>query len=75
MPRSRSRRSAGRPRGPASPRRRTPRWVAPVGLGLVLVGIAAAALPAIVALPGGGFNFLAGLALLVAGVWVLSRLR
>jgi hypothetical protein len=74
VPRSRSKRSSYRPPQRPNPKA-SPKWLAPLGLGLILVGIVQVLLMYIVGLPGAGLNLVIGFGLMAGGLVALSRYR
>ncbi len=75
MPKSRSKRSTYIPPKPPKPKP-SPRWVPPVGLGLIVLGIALILVNYIVtSFPGGNYNLIIGFVLMAAGLGVLSQWR
>ncbi len=75
MPKSRSKRSTYIPPKPQKPKP-SPRWVPPVGLGLIVLGIALILVNYIVtSFPGGNYNLIIGFVLMAAGLGVLSQWR
>jgi hypothetical protein len=74
VPRSRSKRSSYKP--PPRPKpKAAPTWVAPVGLGLVLAGVALVLLTYILGVGNGALNLVLGFALMAGGLVALSRYR
>lgn len=75
MPKSRSKRSSYVPPEPAKPKK-SPKWVAGLGLGLIGLGIVLLLLAYLVpGFPGGNANLLVGFALMAAGLGVLTQYR
>lgn len=74
MPKSRSRRPTYVPPAPPKPKP-SPRWVPPVGLALIVLGIILILLNYVTALPGGNWNLIVGFVLMAGGLGVLSQWR
>lgn len=75
MPKSRSKRSSYRPPAPARPEP-SPRWLPPLGLGLIGAGILIIILNYFIpGIPGGNAILVIGFVLMAAGLVVLSRWR
>lgn len=75
MPKSRSKRSNYVPPEPAKPKK-SPKWVAGLGLALIGLGILLVLLVYLVpGFPGGNANLLVGFALMAAGLGVLTQYR
>ena len=76
MPRSRSKRSSYTPPKPPRPKP-SPRWVAPVGLGVIGLGvvliIVSYLLPGV--LPGGNYVLIVGFVMMAGGLLILSQWR
>lgn len=75
MPKSKSKRSRYQPPKPPKPKP-SPRWLPPLGLGLIALGILLVILNYFVpGLPGGNYNLIVGFVLMAAGLITLSRWR
>lgn len=74
MPKSRSKRSTYVPPKPPKPKP-SPRWLAPLGLALIVLGILEILLNYVIDLPGGNWNLVAGFVLMAVGLGVLSQWR
>ena len=76
MPRSKSKRSSYTPPKPPKPKA-SPRWVAPVGLGVIGLGvlliIVSYLLPNL--LPGGNYVLIVGFVMMAGGLLILSQWR
>jgi hypothetical protein len=76
VPRSRSKRSSYTPPKPPKPKP-SPRWVAPVGLGVIGLGvvliIVSYLLPNV--LPGGNYVLIVGFVMMAGGLLILSQWR
>lgn len=75
VPKSRSKRSSYKPPKPPKPKP-SPRWLAPLGLALIGVGVLLVLLAYMIpGFPGGNINLIVGFALMAAGLAVLSQYR
>lgn len=75
MPKSRSKRSQYQPPKPPKPKP-SPRWLPPLGLGLIGLGVLVVILNYFVeGLPGGNLNLIWGFVLMAIGLVALSRWR
>jgi hypothetical protein len=75
VPKSRSKRSTYIAPKPPKPKP-SPRWVAPVGLALIGLGILLILLNYLVAnFPGGNYNLIVGFVLMAIGLGLLSQWR
>jgi hypothetical protein len=75
VPKSRSKRSTYIPPKPPKPKP-SPRWVAPLGVGLIGLGIVLILLNYVVAsFPGGNVNIIIGFVLMAVGLGALSQWR
>lgn len=75
VPKSRSKRSSYKPPKPRKPKP-SPRWLAPLGLGLIGAGVLLVLLAYMVpGFPGGNANLIVGFSLMAIGLGVLSQYR
>jgi hypothetical protein len=74
VPKSRSKRSTYVPPKPPKPKP-SPRWLAPLGLALIVLGIVEILLNYVIDLPGGNWNLVVGFVLMAGGLGVLSQWR
>lgn len=75
MPKSKSKRSNYQPPKPPKPKP-SPRWLPPLGLGLIGLGVLVVILNYFIpGLPGGNVNLVLGFVFMAAGLITLSRWR